>query len=115
MKDTTTTHYCDATGDKIEDLYEMLVVTLHKSAQALENPETQLQLSQEAHGLEYDRIIDHTYDAYLGEDGTIAMIEETDTTGPTYYGRNTSDEEMARLARTLDMAVSVETDGSSDK
>lgn len=105
MKKTTTEYYCDVTGKEIDDLYEMIVVTVHRSAHALDNPEAEFRLSKEAHGLAYERIMAHDYDAYLDENGSIAMIEETDTSGPTYFGRNTSDQNMARLMQALEVAV----------
>lgn len=108
-KETTTTFYCDKTGDEIENRFDMLAVAVeypvpHRSSIG-NSSESVVHLSSDAHSIEYDRN-EHSWTAYVGDTGRVVMLHEESGGGRVrYHGRDTGDDAVADLFGTLDHII----------
>lgn len=102
MKQSQETYTCDVTGKEIEDRFQMLELTLHQSVRFMEESESTVHLSGAAHEFEYVQLVDNDYTAYVGESGSVVMVEETSRAGTWYYGPDTDNNEVGALISTLD-------------
>lgn len=105
MKQTTTTLYCDATGQPIENRHEMVLISLKFSGKNLDIADIQIYLSAGSHQLTYAQIVENDYTAYVSQSGTTAMIEESSTARTTFYDRTTAPEPIRSLFQTIDWNV----------
>ncbi len=105
MRNTTKRLYCDATGTEIEDRYQTLTLKLRRSGQTLDESDSEIHLSKDAHDISYPRLVENDYVGYVTDDDTLAMIEESSTTRITYYSRDTTQPEMQALIEMVDSAV----------
>lgn len=99
-----TTYYCDATEQEIEELFEMLVVELREPRTWVSpnrgDPET-FHFSKNAHSFEYDRN-QNSFEAYIGETGSVAMLKEKTGAETKYHGQDTDDPAVSDLMATVE-------------
>ena len=107
MKVNQTTIYCDATGQEIENEYDMLTVDINKSTRTLTAGEGTVHLSTHAHAFPYEQLVERDFLAYADRDDRVVMIEESSTTRVTYHGPQTEDSAVRGLINTLNEAVSI--------
>lgn len=105
MKQTTNTVYCDATGTEIDNQYQTLTMNLRRSGQTLDESDSEIHLSTNAHDFSYSRLLENDYVGYVTDDMKIAMIEESSSTRVTYYSRDTVQPDIQSLIEMLDSAV----------
>lgn len=94
---------CDHTEEKIEDTIKMIDVNLLRGDYVSLN--NNLHLSKEAHKLDRD-VTDTSFKAFIGEDGSVAMIEVSNSISDReYYGRDTEDKSISRLFSIINQII----------
>lgn len=105
MQQSSVTYYCDVSGDEIQDRFEMLELTVHRSTSTFGQASDTMHVSRSVHGLPYTRVLDNRFDVYLDDSDTAIMLSESGPAGTTHHGRDTDDELLFDLLQAVDDAV----------
>ena len=105
MEELDRTYRCDVTGEPIENRFDMLTVTVFYEREPLEPSGTQFHLHPDAHPLEYPRIVDNEYHAFVADTGRIGLLKEMSVSRTKYYSYDTTDPAVADLLTTLNDAL----------
>ena len=105
MKGESSVHYCDVTGNQIEDEFSMLTVNQHYQERPLKQPSQTFHLSKSVHAFEFERMNENEYHAYRGDSGRVVMITERSPILATHFGQDTADAAMQDLMQTLNSLV----------
>lgn len=107
MKETNVQYYDDATGEEIDDLFDMVTVKAVKP-QSWTSPrrrEVKVHFADSTHKLDAGMVDDHEFTAYLNPKREVAMVQVKSGPQVAYHGQDTHWKELAHLIELVNKAL----------